>query len=428
MTLSVLAGVFIATILLGFPVAWCLGLAASAVIFSGAFPLPPAWLAQQLYRGLDSISLAAIPLFLFAGGVMNEGGLTRRIIAVAEGCFGWMRGGLGPVNVATSMLYGGISGSATADTGAVGAIMIPAMAKRGYPRSFAAAVTAASGTLGIIIPPSVVMIMYGVITNTSIGGLFVAGIIPGLLLGIVMMIAAWYIGVREGYPKSERRFSLRATLCDIWHALPALLMPVIVLGSLMGGFATVTEAAFVSVLWALAVSFVVYRELTWRALLSVAFETIRTTGAIMIVMAVAVPFAWLLTVTQVPRDVAMFMLGTVSSPWLMTLVILALLLFVGLWLDTGPALIILAPIIHPIALKMGMDPFQIGLIFTLGLGIGLFTPPVGTNLFVVCNVGKVNLLELTRAIVPFWLCALLVLVAIAFLPGLTAWLPRQLGY
>ncbi len=427
MTLAILAGTFVATILLGFPVAWCLGLAATAVIFSGAFPLPPAWLAQQLYQGLDSVSLAAIPLFLFAGGIMNEGGLTQRIIAVAEGCFGWMRGGLGPVNVATSMIYGGISGSATADTGAVGAIMIPAMAKRGYPRPFAAAVTAASGTLGIIIPPSVVMIMYGVITNTSIGGLFVAGIIPGVLLGLAMMLTAWAVGVREGYPKSERAFSLTATLRDIWRALPALMMPVIVLGSLMGGFATVTEAALVSVIWALGVS-LFYRELSLRALLDVAFETIRTAGAIMIVMAVAVPFAWLLTVTQVPRDVAMFMLGTVSAPWLMTLVILVLLLFVGLWLDTGPALIILAPIIHPIALKMGMDPFQIGLIFTLGLGIGLFTPPVGTNLFVVCNVGRVSLLELTRAIVPFWLCALLVLIAIAFVPGLTAWLPRLLGY
>lgn len=234
MTLAILVIVFLATIFLGFPIAWCLGLATLAALLSGTFPLPPAWFAQQLYHGIDAISLASIPMFLLAGGIMNEGGLTQRIIAVADGCFGWMRGGLGPVNVATSMIYGGISGSATADTGAVGAIMIPAMSKRGYPRAYAAAVTAAAGTLGIIIPPSVVMIMYGVVTNTSIGGLFMAGVIPGVMMGLIMMLTAWIIGVRNGYPKSERGFSLRGIASDAWKALPALLMPVIVLGSLMG--------------------------------------------------------------------------------------------------------------------------------------------------------------------------------------------------
>jgi tripartite ATP-independent transporter DctM subunit len=428
MILLVLCVVFLGLMAIGMPIAWALAGACLAVFFSGLMPLPDAWMAQQVFRGADSISLASIPLFLFAGGLMNEGGLTRRIIAVADDCFGWMRGGLGLVNVGTCMIYGGISGSATADTGAVGTIMIPAMKERGYPVPFAAAVTAASGTLGIVIPPSVVMIMYGVITNTSIGGLFAAGIVPGILLAFAFMATAFIIGVRKGFPKSGQRFSVRSLSVNIWRALPALLMPLVVIGSLVGGFATVTEASFVAVVWALLVSVIIYRELTWAGLKQISLETVRSSGAIMIIMAVAVPFAWLLTIAQVPNTVAHFLLGAVSDPTVKVLVILLILLFAGLWLDTGPALVILAPIIHPIAISMGMDPYQIGLIFTIGLGIGLFTPPVGTNLFVVCNVAKLDLWAVTRAIVPFWIASCIILLMVSFIPGLTGWVPDYLGF
>jgi tripartite ATP-independent transporter DctM subunit len=428
MILLILCVTFLGLMILGMPIAWALAGASVAVFYSGLFPLPDAWFAQQVYRGMDSISLASIPLFLIAGGIMNEGGLTKRIIAVADECFGWMRGGLGPVNVGTGMIYGGISGSATADTGAVGTIMIPAMKERGYPVEFAAAVTAASGTLGIVLPPSVVMIMYGVITNTSIGGLFAAGILPGLLLGFAFMITAYVVGVRKGFPKSDKRFSVKSLGVNVFKALPALLMPLVVIGALVGGFATVTEASFVAVVWALLVSVIVYRELTWKALLQVSIETVRTSGSIMIIMAVAVPFAWLLTVAQVPNTVANDLLGLVDTPFLKVAVILLILLFAGLWLDTGPALVILAPIIHPIAVKLGLDPYQIGLIFTVGLGIGLFTPPVGTNLFVVCNVAKLDLWGVTKAIVPFWVSSIIVLIMIAYLPWLTTAIPNYVGF
>ena len=428
MILLILCGVFLGLMIIGMPIAWALAGSVVAVFYSGVFPLPPAWLGQQLFRGMDSISLASIPLFLFAGGVMNEGGLTRRIIAVADACLGWMRGGLGPVNVGTGMIYGGISGSATADTGAVGTIMIPAMRERGYPAGFAAAVTAASGTLGIILPPSVVMIMYGVITGTSIGGLFAAGILPGLLLGFAFMVTAYVVGVRNGFPKSGQRFVLSTFLVNVWKALPALLMPLVVIGALVGGFATVTEASFVAVVWAMLVAVFIYRELTWKGLMQVSLETLRTSGAIMIIMAVAVPFAWLLTVAQVPNTVATGLLGAVADPTLKVAVILLILLFVGLWLDTGPALVILAPIVHPIAVKMGLDPYQIGLIFTVGLGIGLFTPPVGTNLFVVCNVAKIDLWTVTRAIVPFWVSSVIVLIMIAYIPALTTFIPSYFNF
>lgn len=428
MTLLVLFGVFAVTLYSGVPVAWSIAVSTLAVIFLGLVPLPPAWFAQQVYGGADSISLAAIPLFLVAGGIMNEGGLTRRIIDLADDLLGWVRGGLGVVNVATCMVYGGITGSATADTGAVGAIMIPAMTERGYPPAFAAAVTAAAGTLGIIIPPSVVMIMYGVLTNTSIGGLFAAGIIPGLMLAVTFMLTAWWVGVREGFPKSDTRPTPSSVARHLVRALPAMLMPIVVLGSMLTGFATTTEAAFVAVVWALIVGGLVYREITWKALWKVGIETVRMTGAIMIIMAVSTPFSWILTVEQIPQWTAGLLTMSGAGPTVTILLILLLLTFVGTWADLGPSLIILAPIVHPIGIEAGLAPYQLGLIFTVALGIGLFTPPVGTNIFVVSNIAKVGVNAVTRRLIPFFITSNICLLLIAFVPATTEWLPRLLGF
>ncbi|MEI5678475.1 TRAP transporter large permease [Mesorhizobium sp. CGMCC 1.15528] len=428
MTLLVLFGIFAVTLYTGVPVAWSIAISTLAVIFLGLVPLPPSWFAQQVYGGADSISLAAIPLFLVAGGIMNEGGLTRRIIDLADDLLGWVRGGLGVVNVATCMVYGGITGSATADTGAVGSIMIPAMVERGYPPAFAAAVTAAAGTLGIIIPPSVVMIMYGVLTNTSIGGLFAAGIIPGIMLAVTFMLTAWWIGVREGFPKSDSRPTLRSFATHLVRALPAMLMPIVVLGSMLTGYATTTEAAFVAVVWALIVGGLVYREITWKALWKIGLETVRMTGAIMIIMAVSTPFSWILTVEQIPQWTAGLLTASGAGPTVTILLILLLLTFVGTWADLGPSLIILAPIVHPIGIDAGLAPYQLGLIFTVALGIGLFTPPVGTNIFVVCNVAKVGVNAVTRRLIPFFITSNICLLLIAFVPATTEWLPKLLGF
>ncbi|RVB73618.1 TRAP transporter large permease [Mesorhizobium sp. M6A.T.Cr.TU.014.01.1.1] len=428
MTLLVLFGIFAVTLYTGVPVAWAIAISTLAVIFFGLVPLPPSWFAQQVYGGADSISLAAIPLFLVAGGIMNEGGLTRRIIDLADDLLGWVRGGLGVVNVATCMVYGGITGSATADTGAVGSIMIPAMVERGYPPAFAAAVTAAAGTLGIIIPPSVVMIMYGVLTNTSIGGLFAAGIIPGLMLAITFMLTAWWVGVREGFPKSDTRPTIRSFSKHLLRALPAMLMPIVVLGSMLTGYATTTEAAFVAVVWALLVGGLLYRELTWAAAWKVGIEAVRMTGAIMIIMAVSTPFSWILTVEQIPQWSADLLSASGAGPTVTILLILLLLTFVGTWADLGPSLIILAPIVHPIGIDAGLAPYQLGLIFTVALGIGLFTPPVGTNIFVVCNIAKVGVNAVTWRLIPFFITSNICLLLIAFVPGTTEWLPRLLGF
>ena len=428
MTLLVLFGVFAVTLYTGVPVAWAIAFSTLVVIFSGMVPVPPSWFAQQVHLGADSISLASIPLFLVAGGIMNEGGLTRRIIDLANDLFGWVRGGLGVVNVATCMIYGGITGSATADTGAVGSIMIPAMAEKGYPRDFSAAVTAAAGTLGIILPPSVVMIMYGVITDTSIGGLFAAGIIPGIMLAITFMLTAWWVGVKEHFPKSDVRPTVKGFTRHLIRALPALMMPIVVLSSMLSGFATTTEAAFVAVIWAMLVGSLLYRELTLPALWKIGVETVRMTGAIMIIMAVSVPFSWILTVEQIPQWTASVLHDFGAGQTVTILLLLAILTFVGTWADLGPSLIILAPILHPIGIEAGLQPYQLGLIFTMALGIGLFTPPVGTNIFVVCNVAKVGVNAVTRRLIPFFITSNICLLLVAFIPGTTEWLPKLLGF
>ncbi|MFO1058673.1 MAG: TRAP transporter large permease [Dongiaceae bacterium] len=427
MTVAILIGSFLLAMAIGVPVVWSLGLASIAALWLGDLGLPTAWLAQQVLRGADSLPLAAIPLFLFAGGLMNEGGLTRRIMRVAEDAMGSLRGGLGPVNVATAMVYGGITGSATADTGAVASVMIPAMEERGYPRDFSAAVTAASGTLGIIIPPSVVMILYGVLTGTSIGGLFVAGVIPGLLIGIAFMVTAYLAGRRLDLPAGNRRPPLLVCLKHLLASLPALVMPVVILGSMVGGIATATEAAAISVGYAFLVGLLVYRELTVGAILRIARDTVSMTGAIMLILAMATPFSWILTVEQVPSAAAGLITTLQAGPAATVAALILLLLFVGLWLDLGPALIILAPILRPIALHAGLSDYQFGLITTVALGIGLFTPPVGTNIYVVCSIARIGMWPVVRQLVPYWLASLVCLALLALVPGLTGWLPRTFG-
>ncbi|PBK48172.1 TRAP transporter large permease [Pseudomonas syringae pv. actinidiae] len=428
MTVMILFLAFFCLLMAGLPVVWAMAGGSIAALLWGDLHLPLAWLAQQTLRGADSSTLASIPLFLLAGELMNRGGLTLRIMRVAEHCFGRLRGGLGLVNVATAFVYGGLTGSATADTGTVAKVMIPVMEARGYPRAFAAAVTAASGTLGIIVPPSVILIMFGVLTNTSIGGPFMAGVIPGLMLAAVFMLTAYIVGVREGFPKVEGRMDWALFLRDTGGALPALLMPFMVLGSIVTGFATATEAASLSVLYALAVGTVIYRQLSWRDLFPAVTEAVTTTGSVMIIMAVAMPFGWILTFELVPHTVATWIVGLHTGPLVTILLVILVLKVVGFWLDLGPAMIILAPILVPVAKAAGFEPYQIGLIFTMTLGWGLFTPPIGTNIFVVCNVGRIDIGAVSRRLIPFWIATAFAIALLVFFPNLTQWLPRVMGY
>jgi tripartite ATP-independent transporter DctM subunit len=427
-TVLILFLAFFCLLMAGVPVVWAMAGGSIAALALGDLHMPWSWLAQQAVRGADSSTLASIPLFLLAGELMNRGGLTVRIMRIAEHCFGRMRGGLGPVNVATAFVYGGLTGSATADTGTVAKVMIPVMEARGYPRAFAAAVTAASGTLGIIVPPSVILILYGVLTNTSIGGLFMAGVFPGVMLAATFMITAYIIGVRQNFPKSDERFDALALLRDLWSASPALLMPVMVLGSIVSGFATATEAASLSVLYAIFVGTVIYRQLAWKDLFPAITEAVTITGSVMIIMAVAMPFGWILTFELVPHTVASWIVNLHTGPIATILLVVLVLKVVGFWLDLGPAMIILAPILVPIAKTAGFDPYQIGLIFTMTLGWGLFTPPIGTNIFVVCNVGRVDIGAVSRQLIPFWFATAIAIALLIAFPSLTQWLPRITGY
>lgn len=428
MTVIVLIVSFIVLMLIGVPIVWAMLASNIAALIFGDLGMPMQWLSQQTLRGANIESLASIPLFLFAGELMNRGGLTQHIIRVAEFILGRITGGLGLVNVLTAFVYGGITGSATADTSTVAKIMVPSMEERGYPRAFSSAVTAASGTLGIIVPPSVIMILYGVLTNTSIGGMFMAGVVPGLLLALAFMLTAYLVGVKNGFPKLEKLPDRKQLAGDIAYALPAILMPVLILVSLVSGFATATEAAAIAVIYAFVIGMLIYRELSWKDIWPSINEAVRTTGAVMIIMAVAMPFGWILTIEQVPHTVASWITDTGASPMMTMFLIVAVLVVVGFWLDLGPAMIILAPILVPIASKAGFEPYQIGVIFTMTLGWGLFTPPVGTNLFVVCNVARIDLGAVARQLIPFWVATALAIALLAVFPGLTQWLPNLMGY
>ena len=276
-------------------------------------------------------------------------------------------------------------------------------------------------------PPSVVFIIYGVVTNTSIAGLFVAGILPGILLAASFMVTTWIIGRRRGYRGEETRADAATIARDTVQALPALAMPVLLLAAILTGLTTTTEAAALAVVYAFVVGTLVYRELPLAALWPSAVETVATTGAIMMIMALATPFAWILTVEQVPADVAGWLTALEVSDAARIALIIAVLVFVGLWIDLGPALIVLAPILTPIALASGLGPFQTGVIFTVALGVGLFTPPVGTNIFVVCNVARVDMGAVSKELVPFWLASAVVLALLALVPGLSEWLPRLMA-
>ncbi|RIY01423.1 TRAP transporter large permease [Aureimonas flava] len=427
MTTFVLFAAFLLCLGIGMPILWAMGFSTVAALAFGDLSMPAAWLSQQVLRGADSIYLAAIPLFLFSGELMNRGGLTRRLISLADYLFGRFTGGLGFVNVATAFVYGGISGSATADTSAVAKLMIPAMESQGYPRSYAAAITAASGTLGIIVPPSVIFILYGVLTNTSIGGLFLAGVVPGAVIAVAFLVTSWIIAKRNGYHGRTSDKTFRQFLQDVLYALPALAMPFFIIGTILSGLATATEAAALSVVYALAAGGLVYRELTWKEVGHALVETVSGTGAVMLIVAIATPFAWILTVEQLPHAVSGLIETAGAGPVGTVAMVILILLFVGTWLDLGPALIILAPILAPVLSQAGLQPFQIGVLFTVALGVGLYTPPVGTNLFVVCNVGRVEIGAVTRQLVPFWIASLVVLVLLAAFPALSEWLPGLLG-
>jgi C4-dicarboxylate transporter DctM subunit len=418
--------VFLGTMVLGFPVAFCLGITSLVVLFIGDVPL--LLIAQRMFTGIDSFPLMAVPFFVLAGELMNRGGTTRRLIDFANVLVGRVPGGLAHTNILASMFFGGISGSAVADAAAMGTILVPGMTRKGFPAGFSAAVTAASATMGPIIPPSILMVLMGVTTGLSIGGLFAAGIVPGLILGLSMMGLSFFMALRYGFPRESFPLSPGIIFKEFVSAVPALLAPIIILGGILGGIFTPTESAAVAVLYAFLLGRFVYKELSFKDLGQIFVESGTTTAVLLLIIGMANIFAWILTSEQIPTRIAAAMTALTDNPYLILMIINVFLLFIGMFLEGGAAIIILAPTLLSVTSALGIDPLHFGLVMVLNIAVGLLTPPLGVCLFVVCGVTGISLSRIIRSVLPFLALELLVLLLVTYVPSVILWIPGLLGY
>ncbi len=423
MMMFILFGVFLITLLSGFPIAFCLGLSSLAYVFFTDIPL--VIIPQKMYTGIDVFVLLCVPGFILAGNLMNRGGITERIIGFTNAVMGHIRGGLGLANVGASMIFAGISGTAVADSASIGAVMIPSMVKEGYEADFSCAVTASSSTIGPIIPPSLPMIIAGTLTGLSVAKLFIAGAIPGILLGLGLMAVSYAISTKRGHPIGDRH-SLRDILQKFTGAFWALLMTVVILVGIVGGIFTPTEASIVAVLYALFVGVFIYGELHIRDIPGIIVETAITTASLMVLVGLANLFGWILTSEQIPQLIAKSMLNLTQNKYMILLLINLLLLFVGTFMETIAALIILFPVLLKVAVTVGVDPIQFAIIAVLNLMIGLTTPPVGVCLFVTAGIGRISLGKISKAILPFLLVSIFVLLLVTYIPQISLWLPGLL--
>lgn len=422
MAYTILFGTFVTLMLIGMPIAFCLGLASLAtVLYLG---LPPIVVFQQMNSGMNVFAMMAIPFFIFAGDLMVRGGIAHRLIRFAAGLVGHLRGGLGQVNIIASTLFGGISGSAVADASAVGGLMVPQMAARGYDRGYAVNVTVTSAIIALLIPPSHNMILYSISAGgtVSVADLFTAGIIPGLMMTIALMITAYIVARRRGYP-SEPFPGFARLGYFLAAALPGLLLIGIIFGGVRSGIFTATESSCIAVIYALLVAVLVYRELDWAGFQEAVLGAVRTTSLVLLVIGTAASFAWLMSFLQVQTSLIQFVRSVSDNPIIVLLLINVALLVLGTFMDMAPLVIISTPVLLPIVKAFGIDPVHFGVIIILNAGIGLVTPPVGTVLFVGCAVGKITIREAMKTIWPFFGAMLVVLALVIYIPALSLWLP-----
>ncbi|MDN3523155.1 TRAP transporter large permease [Halomonas ramblicola] len=418
--LWIFLGILFASIIIGLPIAFGLGIAALVMALLSGVPL--SILVEQSVRGVNSFPLLAIPFFILVGEVMSTGGIARRLMDLAGALVGFIRGGLGQVAITGSMFFGGISGSAVADTAATGAMMIPSMKQQGYTAPHATAINTVSSVIGIIIPPSIPLILYGIVTETSISRLFIAGIVPGILIGFALMVTTFIMASLE-HSGQTRKFRLDVLWQAFKAAWLALVLPVIVVGGIIAGVFTATEAAVAALLYSLFISLVVYREFHVRELWGMLIRTARLTGMVLLLLAFATVIAWFLTINMVPQTLVSQVQAITQDPFLLLLIVAGLLLLVGFVMDLTPAMVIMAPMLMPIVTSVGIDPVYFGVLMAFVLGIGLLTPPVGTCLYVGCGVGKVSMQQLVRAMLPYYGALLVVLVILVAFPGIVTWLP-----
>ncbi|MEP0232669.1 TRAP transporter large permease [Roseibium sp.] len=421
MALLMLFGLLFGLIIVGVPVGIALaGSSLAFILVTGQ--VPDVVVVHRMINGVDSFALLAVPFFILAGNLMNTAGITNRIFAFARAMIGWMRGGLGHVNIGASVIFAGMSGAAVADAGGLGAIEIKAMRDAKYDPGFAVGITAASSTIGPIIPPSLPMVIYGVMAGASIGQLFAAGFIPGLLMAVALMImVAWYARTRN-YPR-DQAFHWNVLGVTFKQAFLSLLTPVIIVGGILFGVFTPTEAAIAACAWALFLGVIVYRTLTLKRFLRVSFDTIETTSVVLFIVAGASIFAWILTSNRVTEQFAGLILQVSENPIIVLALINIILIVVGCFLETVAAITILVPVLLPIVTHVGVDPVHFGVVMVLNLMIGLLTPPVGMVLYVLSRVSKIPFERCLSATMPFLVPLVLVLLLVTFVPALSMWLP-----
>ncbi len=408
-------------LVLGVPVAIALGSASLLyILLSGQ--APDVVVLHRMVNGLDSFPLLAIPFFILAGNLMNSAGITNRIFDFAKTVVGWMHGGLGHVNIGASVIFAGMSGAAVADAGGLGTIEIKAMRDAGYDEDFSVGITAASSTIGPIIPPSLPMVIYGVMASTSVGQLFAAGFIPGLLMAVSLMLMVAWFARRRGYPR-DAAFSLARLGRSFVRAILPLMTPAIIVGGILSGAFTPTEAAIAAVFYALMLGVFVYRTLDWRRLLRVSMDTIETTAIILLIVASASIFAWILTSNRVAEEFARILLGFTDNRVVILLLITLMVLIVGCFMETIAAITILVPVLLPVVTMIGIDPVHFGVVMVLNLMIGLLTPPVGMVLYVLSRVSNVPFERCVTATAPFLIPLIAVLLLITFVPAITMWVP-----
>jgi tripartite ATP-independent transporter DctM subunit len=420
--ITVMVLCFIVLVLLGVPLAFSLVLSSIIYILTSD-SLPLEVVPQRMMVGLDNFTFLAVPLFLLAGELMNFGGITTRLVNFVQNLIGRVPGGMGHVTVVTNMVMAEISGSALADAAATGSVLINAMDKAGYRKSFAAALVSASSTVGPIIPPSISFILYAIIANVSVGKMFIAGAVPGIVVGLSLMVLVAIIAKKQNFPRGEQA-SLKQIIRSFFRAFLPLFMPVIILGGVFTGVFTATESAVVAVVYAIIVSGVIYRELKWSQLPQIFLSTAKGTAVVMVIVSAATLFGWILSHSQIPLLLANTVTGLTNNPQLILFFINILLLVLGLFIEGGPLIVLLAPVLLPLVLKIGIDPVHFGVMMTLNSMIGMIMPPVGMLLFVTSSVAKIKLQTVYGEIVPFIFVLFIVLMMVTYIPQITLWLPN----
>ena len=410
-------------LILNVPVGIAIGLASLCVVFNSS-RLSDSFMVQQLITGTDSFPIMAIPLFILAGELMAAGGVSKRILNVCSAYFGHITGGLAIVTVVVCMFFAAVSGSGPATVAAVGAMVVPAMLEKGYSKSFTLALIATAGSIGVIIPPSIPMVIYGVSTSTSISSMFMAGFVPGILIGLSLILMSYIYCKKNGWKGEEKRYTAKEKLAAVWDAKWAIINPIIILGGIYAGIFTPTEAAAVAAVYAFICGAFIYRELNLKDIFSTIGNACNTTGTTMVIIGCATAFTRILTIEKIPGVITSTITGMTDNKVVILLLILVLLLIVGCFMDTTPAMMVLSPILLPIAMQFGVNPIHFGIIMVVSLAIGFITPPLGINLFVAARVGRSNLETVVSGIVKFIIIMIVDLLLITFIPAISMWLPN----